>query len=913
MHATFCSSCGDQLASQSRACPRCGAPRTQLGVPPSPPASAPGQPPRDAQACPEDVRRLVQRFDVSNHELATGRAVTRASVGLLEPQVRHDFIDPFFEALGWDVHNRRSEHREVIVEYDVAPGSRERVDYCFRIERQPMFFVEAKAPRESLDDYFEQALGYSELGQMPVVILTSFREFRAYARRAQPSRTRSGRESLIEIGRTTYRDYERHWPQLAGAFSHAAVRQGAISALLQRVEQSSGNFDLFTEAPLVREAAASRSLEAYSGGGAHVAVRQSDRPSERSFSRDQLLERLCKLLPAQQEMIIEKLRMPFQYLSGEKAAPAIRMRELLQWAEQEPLRVDELQQRYLEITRPASAQRPSAPAVAEARALPPEPVYENAEVRALAERLESAYQRRQRLGAAGEATAAVDGEILDLKRKLREGGQLREGDTLGDDGRYLLRKEIGHGGFGWVWRARDGEGEVAIKVLYPSAARDESRRERFFRGARIMASLHHEGVVRVLQEHGVDGGFHYFVMELVDGPDLQRAVLEKQIASDGVVPVILRVGEALAEAHRKGIVHRDVKPANVLLDGKGMPKLTDFDLVAAADTTGGTRTGALGTFLFSAPEQLHDAKTADARADVYSLGMTAVYCLCGGTLPQIAQQQPQAAIATLDCEEAVKTVLRRAVAWEKEERYSDAGAFCAALGEAVGAVGREEGPTRTKLGIESHPESASTYPGMEAAIARIVKSSAFRSNMGVAHPFVYCAAGTLLGFIPGMPILTEFCDWIGVTREWGMAGWILGGASGAALGMWRRARRARQESEWIDNEAARHGLERYEYYSLFRATEFDVTNGTDVFVRVEFDRNGRQPRLDKLTDILRGISDDAVVKQVNPCTFHVTLPGLKDRADVHTWMKRFLEEAAGYFEGRRPVRIRVWHEELKDT
>jgi eukaryotic-like serine/threonine-protein kinase len=312
------------------------------------------------------------------------------------------------------------------------------------------------------------------------------------------------------------------------------------------------------------------------------------------------------------------------------------------------------------------------------------PAYESPAIRAAAEELERAWIQRAALFEAGASREAIDQEILRLRRILREGGQLRAGDTLGD-GRYLLLGRLGKGGFGSVWAARDkrrGE-DVAIKVLHPSEAQDRSRRDRFFRGARVMASLRHEGVVRVLEERGEDEGYLYFVMELVAGQDLHRAVVEKRLRREDVVPVLVQVADALGEAHAQGIVHRDVKPSNVVLDASGRPKLTDFDLVAARSTTGGTRTGALGTFLYAAPEQLHDAQHADARADVFGLGMTAVFCLRGEELPALMPYKREEVIAALPCSEAIKVVVRRAIALEPADRYEDARAFGEALRAAA--------------------------------------------------------------------------------------------------------------------------------------------------------------------------------------------------------------------------------------
>src|SRR5262249_12336361 len=153
-----------------------------------------------------------------------------------------------------------------------------------------------------------------------------------------------------------------------------------------------------------------------------------------------------------------------------------------------------------------------------------------------------------------------------------------------------------------------------------------------------------------------DGGWHYFVMEYATGGDLHQAVLKGRVKRDEIITIILRAGDALGEAHSKGIVHRDIKPANILLDDTNMPKVTDFDLVGINNMTetGGTHTGAMGTFLFSAPECLHKPQLADSAADVFSLAMCAIFGLYGSDLPVDVLRNADEFIEPLPCSYSAK-------------------------------------------------------------------------------------------------------------------------------------------------------------------------------------------------------------------------------------------------------------------
>jgi serine/threonine-protein kinase len=208
------------------------------------------------------------------------------------------------------------------------------------------------------------------------------------------------------------------------------------------------------------------------------------------------------------------------------------------------------------------------------------------------------------------------------------------GDTLG---RYELVEEVGEGGMATVYRARDKElrREVAIKVLFPHLARRPEVVRRFQREARAAAGLEHANILRIYDVGGGEGDDPpYIVMELIRGRSLlgeleQRGPLLAEVAAClGAV-----LADALGAAHRAGIIHRDVKPANVMIASDGRVLLTDFG-VARLETEDSlvTKTGALlGTPAYMSPEQA-SGDTATAKSDLYSLGAT-LYQLATGSLP----------------------------------------------------------------------------------------------------------------------------------------------------------------------------------------------------------------------------------------------------------------------------------------
>ncbi len=267
-------------------------------------------------------------------------------------------------------------------------------------------------------------------------------------------------------------------------------------------------------------------------------------------------------------------------------------------------------------------------------------------------------------------------------------------------GRYALEAPIASGGAAIVWRAFDENlsRTVAIKLLHPHHANDPTVVERFERESRSAAQLNHPNAVRIY-DTGREDDLVYLVMEHVDGPSL-REVLRTQGEIDPVVVAAIgeQVASALGEAHEHGLVHRDVKPANILIAADGTVKVTDFGIAKALSSTDATLTTpgtVVGTAAYVAPEQLEDADV-DARADIYALGVVLHECVTGR--PAFSGDTPTATAAMrlthellpprqlrADVPRALDDVIVRSTRREQIDRYPDGDAMAAALAPLVTA------------------------------------------------------------------------------------------------------------------------------------------------------------------------------------------------------------------------------------
>ncbi len=299
-------------------------------------------------------------------------------------------------------------------------------------------------------------------------------------------------------------------------------------------------------------------------------------------------------------------------------------------------------------------------------------------------------------------------------------------------GRYQITGELGRGAMGVVYEGVDPmiSRKVAIKVIRMESVASPTEAtflsERLFQEARSAGQLLHPGIV-VIFDVGQEGDLAYIAMERVEGVSLQHAITHGRRLSFTEIVNILRItGSALDHAHTKGIIHRDVKPGNIIIDANGAAKLTDFGIAKIASSQYHTKTGmVMGTPAYMAPEQI-DGRPLDGRADQYSLGVVAFELLTGNVPFQadsitaiayaiVAAPRPSARAANPNLPAAVDGVLARVLHQSAAERFASCTQFADALEHALTGA-PERIPTQATP--VKKPSRQVTLPSVESAPAQ---------------------------------------------------------------------------------------------------------------------------------------------------------------------------------------------------
>ena len=306
-------------------------------------------------------------------------------------------------------------------------------------------------------------------------------------------------------------------------------------------------------------------------------------------------------------------------------------------------------------------------------------------------------------------------------------------------GRYRLEAKLGSGGMSTVYLARDEtlDRPVAVKVMHREMSEQADQLERFRQEARAVAKISHPNVVAVI-DAGEDGGHPYIVFEYVEGETLkQRINRDGALAPQEAIAYAIEIARGLSMAHARNMVHRDIKPQNILIDAEGRAKLTDFGISRQLEQDGMTATGrVLGTTDYVAPEQAMGRKV-DPRTDIYSLGVV-LYEMLVGQVPFAADSQVGVAMKHVNEElpdvqrrrpevsAAVALVVERATAKDPAERYQQVGEMIDDLETALEVEASRAGSTTGEATsiLDAVPPPKRKLPGRRgwswAAIAGVL-------------------------------------------------------------------------------------------------------------------------------------------------------------------------------------------------
>ncbi|HMB52537.1 MAG TPA: protein kinase, partial [Thermoanaerobaculia bacterium] len=278
---------------------------------------------------------------------------------------------------------------------------------------------------------------------------------------------------------------------------------------------------------------------------------------------------------------------------------------------------------------------------------------------------------------------------------------MSEGSTV--DGRYRVLRRIGSGGMADVWLAEDStlQRRVALKVLHRRFAQDREFVERFRREAEAAAGLSHPNIVAIFDRGDTDGTY-YIAMQLLEGSSL-KGLIDRGLAPAEAVGLIRQVLEAAGYAHKHGVVHRDLKPQNVIVDDEGKATVTDFG-IARAGASEITQAGSvMGTPHYLSPEQAQGQEVT-AVSDLYSIGVILYEALAGRApfeaesavavaMKQVSHTPQRPSSIAPEVSPALDAVAMRALEKEPGQRFQSAEAFIAALDAALRDPGAKGGGT----------------------------------------------------------------------------------------------------------------------------------------------------------------------------------------------------------------------------
>ncbi|MCW3004831.1 MAG: serine/threonine protein kinase [Conexibacter sp.] len=347
---------------------------------------------------------------------------------------------------------------------------------------------------------------------------------------------------------------------------------------------------------------------------------------------------------------------------------------------------------------------------------------------------------------------------------------------------YRIERLLDRGGMGVVYMATEIELDrtVALKLIAPEHARDETAVARFKSEARLAASLEHPNIVPI-HRGGEQDGVIFLAMRFVSGTNLRRVIDRGPMALPRIGRIITEIAAALDVAHTRGLVHRDVKPANILVSGEGEDEhvyLTDFGLTKRLGTSGGvTRVGGwVGTPDYVAPEQIQ-AHQVDRRADVYSLGCVLFEMLTGRVAypkdsdmaklwAHVADPPPLPRTERPDLVEAFDRVVARATAKDPDDRYDTAGQMAAAVRQAVAAQAAKSETDAAQATSDGEPPplaptvaerpNAEPEVAVSAAPARAAPDGpAVRRPRGRRTPLIVLAVAGVAAAVVAVVLLTR--------------------------------------------------------------------------------------------------------------------------------------------------------------